>query len=44
VYCEVTDWCAVDSLFPFLQGLAPLQHVRLSRRTANYRQSGSISQ
>ncbi len=28
----------MDSLFPFLQGLAPLQHVGLSRRTASYRQ------
>jgi hypothetical protein len=31
----------MDSLFPFLQGLAPLQHVGLSRRTVNHRQSGS---
>ena len=28
----------MDSLFPFLQGLAPLQHVGLSRRTAVNRQ------
>ncbi len=28
----------MDSLFPFLQGLAPLQHVGLSRRTADDRQ------
>jgi len=28
----------MDSLFPFLQGLAPLQHVGLSRRTVNHRQ------
>ena len=27
----------MDSLFPFLQGLAPLQHVGLSRRTAYHR-------
>ncbi len=27
----------MDSLFPFLQGLAPLQHVGLSRRTVNDR-------
>ncbi len=30
----------MDSLFPFLQGLTPLQHVGLSRRTVNYRQPG----
>ena len=30
----------MDSLFPFLQGLAPLQHVGLSRRTVVYRQPG----
>jgi hypothetical protein len=28
----------MDSLFPFLQGLAPLQHVGLSRRTEYDRQ------
>ena len=27
----------MDSLFPFLQGLAPLQHVGLSRRTSSNR-------
>ena len=27
----------MDSLLPFLQGLAPLQHVGLSRRTASDR-------
>ena len=31
----------MDSLFPFLQGLAPLQHVGLSRRTVYHRLSGS---
>ena len=31
----------MDSLFPFLQGLTPLQHVGLSRRTANHRQLGN---
>jgi hypothetical protein len=30
----------MDSLFPFLQRLAPLQHVGLSRRTLNNRQFG----
>lgn len=30
----------MDSLFPFLQGLAPLQHVGLSRRTAVDRVTG----
>jgi hypothetical protein len=27
----------MDSLFPFLQGLAPLQHAGLARRTPNSR-------
>jgi hypothetical protein len=31
----------MDSLFPFLQGLAPLQHVGLSRRTVSNRAPGS---
>ena len=31
----------MDSLFPFLQGLAPLQHVGLSRRTADDRVLGN---
>ena len=30
----------MDSLFPFLQGLTPLQHVGLSRRTVVDRPSG----
>jgi hypothetical protein len=30
----------MDSLLPFLQGLAPLQHVGLSRRTEDHRQPG----
>jgi len=30
----------MDSLFPFLQGLAPLQHVGLSRRTEDDRRCG----
>ena len=38
----------MDSLFPFLQGLAPLQHVGLSRRTVDNRlneiRDGSKSQ
>ena len=33
----------MDSLFPFLQGLAPLQHVGLSRRTPDDRDSGRYS-
>ena len=33
----------MDSLFPFLQGLAPLQHVGLSRRTEDNRPFGIFS-
>ena len=38
--CHARLEVRMDSLFPFLQGLAPLQHVGLSRRTAYYRLSG----
>ena len=38
--CHARLKVRMDSLFPFLQGLAPLQHVGLSRRTAVDRQLG----
>ncbi len=41
--CHARLEVRMDSLFPFLQGLAPLQHVGLSRRTADYRPTGSKS-
>ena len=34
--CHARLEVRMDSLFPFLQGLAPLQHVGLSRRTVSY--------
>ena len=39
--CHARLEVRMDSLLPFLQGLAPLQHVGLSRRTACDRQFGS---
>src|ERR1019366_6524621 len=35
--CHARLEVRMDSLFPFLQGLAPLQHVGLSRRTVSRR-------
>jgi hypothetical protein len=39
--CHARLEVRMDSLFPFLQGLAPLQHVGLSRRTVYHRPSGT---
>jgi hypothetical protein len=39
--CHARLEVRMDSLLPFLQGLAPLQHVGLSRRTVDYRPLGS---
>jgi hypothetical protein len=39
--CHARLEVRMDSLFTFLQGLAPLQHVGLSRRTVDHRQYGS---
>ena len=41
--CNARLEVRMDSLFPFLQGLAPLQHVGLSRRTSNDRHLGPLA-
>jgi len=41
--CNARLEVRMDSLFPFLQRLAPLQHVGLSRRTVNDRQPGNVN-